>query len=269
MFSRRNKNYYRPDSNDEKSSGCRREDTYQNNNIVIIIIIIITIVVTTQTKATSIIILIRLTLILNYVFLIFISLYCTNHGIKMLKCLSYSRLPEGLSVETAAGDWICRNYPLRFSPGNVMRSDTQKKFHIHRGCATNALYMIHWGTQSESNLWYQHFLLSAQYFHAIYRIAVPAIRSMITISRSDYCFMGSNGRMMCYKISAKSVISIPRIRYGSSGLLRNVRNKLPDYTKLQWKWPLSVVLYSVIYGMKRENCNRISIANIVGYLTTV
>jgi hypothetical protein len=140
--------------------------------------------------------------------------------------------------------------------------------HIHRGCATNALYMNHCGTQCESDLWYQNILPSALYFHAIYRIAVPAIRSMITIFRSDYGFMGSNGRMMCYQISAKCVISIPRMRYGSSGLLRNMRNHIPDYTKLQWRWPLSVVLYSVIYGMKRENCNRINIANIVGYLTT-
>jgi len=81
-----------------------------------------------------------------------------------------------------------------------MRSDTQKNFHTHRGCANNALYMNHWGTQRESDLWYQYMLLSAQFFQVIYRVAFPVLRSMITMHRHDYGFVGSNVRMMCYQI---------------------------------------------------------------------
>lgn len=168
-------------------------------------------------------------------FLIFTSLQCANHGITMfLKCLSCSRLPEGLSVGTEAGDRICRNYPLRFLQGNVMRSDTQKKnSYLPRVCHKCSVH---------ESLWYpvwvwfviSKFFAFCTVFSWDLQDIVPAIRSMITIFRSDYSFMESNGRMMCYQISAKCVISIPRIRYRSSGLFRNVRNHIPDYTKLQW-----------------------------------
>ena len=140
---------------------------------------------------------------------------------------------------------ICRNCSWRldlsklsitFSTANVMRSDTQKNIHTHRGCATNALYMNHCGTQCESNLWYQYLFLFAQYFQVIYKVVVPALRSMITISSHGYGLVGSNGRMMCLLPNFSKIRYLySQNTYGSSGLLRNVGNHLPGYTKLRWK----------------------------------